>query len=131
MTNPLGDPADPAKPINLNFAVLPASTAHCMQVGNNTLTADLTSASGPDNQPYFGGRRLTNAQNAVVHSFNGVPGGPSKTACPTACGRPTAQRQSPMPSPTSARTGCGHAHPVIAYPSTISRDSSSAAVTIG
>jgi len=90
--NPLGDPGDPTKPINPNFTIpaltgvpvgqpLPA-TVPCMQVGNNNLAVDMTTGFGPDNQPYFGGQRLTNPQNTVVNSFNGVPGGASKAAWP-------------------------------------------------
>jgi hypothetical protein len=80
--NPLGDPGDPSKPINANFVVPPASAVSCMQVGSNNLAADLTTAFGPDNQPYFSGQRVGNAQNTVVNSFNGVPGGSSKSAWP-------------------------------------------------
>jgi hypothetical protein len=80
--NPLGDPGDPTKPINLNFTVPAASTVQCMQVGNNNLAVDVVTKFGPDNQPYFGGQRLANAQNATVNSFNGVPGGASKAAWP-------------------------------------------------
>ena len=80
--NPLGDPGDLTKPINPNFAIPALSTVQCMQVGNNNLAVDMTTGFGPDNQPYFGGQRLTNPQNTVVNSFNGVPGGASKAAWP-------------------------------------------------
>lgn len=76
--NPLGDPTetDPTTgaqafpingPINPFFFVPPGSEVMCMPVGSNGLSADLTTAFGPDNQPYFGGRR-------VINTFNSVPG---------------------------------------------------------
>jgi hypothetical protein len=65
--NPLGDPGDPSTAINPNFFVPPAGLVKCMQVGNNNLAVDLTTAFGPDNQPYFGGQR-------IVNSFNADPG---------------------------------------------------------
>jgi len=46
-----------------------------MSVGSNGLQADLTTAFGPDNQPYFGGQR-------TVNTFNFTPGGSSATAWP-------------------------------------------------
>jgi len=78
--NPLGDPGDPLKQITAktvatwaNSAL--ASQAKCMQVGNNNLSQDATSAFGPDAQPYFGGRR-------IVTSFNSQPGGTNPAAWP-------------------------------------------------
>ena len=65
--NPLGDPGDPTKPISPTFFVPPASSVKCMQVGSNNLSTDLTTAFGPDNQPYFGGQR-------IVNSFDSQPG---------------------------------------------------------
>ncbi len=81
--NPLGDPGqrDPVTglfpPINPNFFVPPASTVKCMQIGNNNLAVDLTTAFGPDNQPYFGGQR-------IVNSFDSVPGSSALNPVPTA-----------------------------------------------
>jgi hypothetical protein len=78
--NPLGDPGDPTQPIT--FATLTTfansaitSQVKCMQAGSNNLAVDLTTAFGPDNQPYFGGQR-------IVNSFNGQPGGTTSTAWP-------------------------------------------------
>ena len=73
--NPLGDPGDPSLPIDPNFAVAQGAAVSCMQVGFNNLQTDLTTAFGPDNQPYFGGQR-------VVTTFNSVPGGNFTTAWP-------------------------------------------------
>ena len=73
--NPLGDPGDITKPINPTFFVPSGNAVPCMQVGSNGLNQDATTAFGPDNQPYFGGRR-------VVTSFDGEPGGTAKTAWP-------------------------------------------------
>jgi hypothetical protein len=76
--NPLGDPGDITKPINTNFFVPPASSVKCMSVGNNNLAVDLTTAFGPDNQPYFGGQR-------IVNSFDSQPGSnPVTNAVPSA-----------------------------------------------
>ena len=107
--NPLGDPGDPAKPINPNFAVPPARAVSCMQIGNNNLAADLTTAFGPDSQPYFGGQRLGNAQNAVVNSFNGAPVGSAKSAWPN-CLWQTNGSTSPADAFAHHRAnGCGNA----------------------
>lgn len=75
--NPLGDPGDPSQPIPANFSVPlgNASQVKCMSVGNNALTTDLTTAFGPDNQPYFGGQQ-------TVNTFNANPGGSAATAWP-------------------------------------------------
>jgi hypothetical protein len=76
--NPLGDPGDITKPINPNFFVPPSSSVKCMQVGQNNLAVDLTTAFGPDNQPYFGGQR-------IVNSFDSQPGSnPVTNAVPSA-----------------------------------------------
>jgi hypothetical protein len=75
--NPLGDPGDPSHPINPNFFVPPASKVNCMVIGNNGLVVDLTTAFGPDNQPYFGGQR-------VVQTFNSRPGSSARNPAPTA-----------------------------------------------
>jgi len=88
--NPLGDPTrtNPITgvqsfpitgPVDPNFSVPHANTVPCMQVGNNGFTANvgggLTTAFGPDSQPYFGGQ-------LNVNSFNGNPGGSVATAWP-------------------------------------------------
>jgi hypothetical protein len=73
--NPLGDPGDPSQPIDPNFSIPPASQVKCMIIGFNGLQVDLTTAFGPDNQPYFGGQR-------TVDTFNADPGGSSPTAWP-------------------------------------------------
>jgi hypothetical protein len=73
--NPLGDPGNPAAPINPNYTVAQANTVKCMSVGGNALAVDLTTEFGPDGQPYFGGQR-------VVNSFLSTPGGTSKAAWP-------------------------------------------------
>jgi hypothetical protein len=72
--NPLGDPGDPSQPINPNFSVS-AANSKCMQVVNDNLTVDSTTAFGPDNQPYFGGQ-------PGVNSVNSDPGGSAATAWP-------------------------------------------------
>ena len=73
--NPLGDPGDPSQPIDPNFSIPPPSQVKCMVIGNNGLQVDLTTAFGPDNQPYFGGAK-------GVNSFNRDPGGSSPSAWP-------------------------------------------------
>ena len=73
--NPLGDPGDPGLPIDSNFSIPPPGQVKCIVVGNNNLVVDLTTAFGPDNQPYFGGQR-------TVNTFNADPGGSSPTAWP-------------------------------------------------
>jgi hypothetical protein len=73
--NPLGDPGDPSLPIDPAFVPASGTAVSCMQVGFNNLQTDLTTAFGPDNQPYFGGQR-------VVNTFNSVPGGNFSTAWP-------------------------------------------------
>jgi hypothetical protein len=78
--NPLGDPGDPSLPLNPNFFVPSASNVPCMQVGQNNLPADLTTAMGPDSQPYFAGQRTANG--GFVTSFGNPPGGAAKSAWP-------------------------------------------------
>jgi hypothetical protein len=78
--NPLGDPGDPTQPITnitlTNFANTGiASQVKCMEAGSNALATDLTTAFGPDGQPYFGGQR-------VVNTFNTTPGGTAPSAWP-------------------------------------------------
>jgi len=75
--NPLGDPGDPAAPINSNFIVPSARTVNCMSVGNNFLKVDQTTAFGPDNQPYFSGQK-------AVTTFNGTPGSSPLNPVPSA-----------------------------------------------
>ena len=75
--NPLGDPGDPGLPISTNFFVPPAQTVKCMTVGNNALAVDLTTAFGPDNQPYFGGQR-------IVNTFDSQPGSSALNPVPSA-----------------------------------------------
>ena len=74
--NPLGDPGDPTKSISKTFFVPPASSVKCMVVGSNNLSTDLTTAFGPDNQPYFGGQRIVNSFDSQPRSsfkVNPVP----------------------------------------------------------
>jgi hypothetical protein len=75
--NPLGDPGDITLPINKNFFVPPASSVKCINTGNNNLAVDLTTAFGPDNQPYFGGQR-------IVNSFDSQPGSNANNPVPSA-----------------------------------------------
>jgi hypothetical protein len=75
--NPLGDPGDPSLPINPFFFVAQASSVKCMSVGSNNLAVDLTTAFGPDNQPYFGGQR-------IVNSFDSQPGSNANNPVPSA-----------------------------------------------
>jgi hypothetical protein len=49
----------------------------CMVVGSNNLAVDLTTAFGPDNQPYFGGQR-------IVNSFDSQPGSNANNPVPSA-----------------------------------------------
>ena len=79
--NPLGDPGDPSLPIDPNFSIPPASQVKCMSIGANGLPIDLTTAFGPDNQPYFAGRAGASGQSSV-NSFNGDPGGSAPAAWP-------------------------------------------------
>jgi hypothetical protein len=106
--NPLGDPGDIAQPIDLNFVVPPANLVACMQVGSNNLTADLTIAFGPDNQPYFGGR-------PVVNSFNTVPGGASHTAWPNCIWQNGPATSLADAFAQKAQNGCGAAQPNLAF----------------
>jgi hypothetical protein len=100
--NPLGDPGDPSKPINLNFSVPPSSSVKCMQVGNNALAADLTTEFGPDNQPYFGGRR-------VVNSFDAQPGGLSRGAWPNCIWQNNGSASLADAFASKRANGCGNA----------------------
>jgi hypothetical protein len=62
------------------FFVPSARSVQCMAIGNNNLPADLTTAVGPDSQPYFAGQRAASA--GFVTSFDNPPGGSSKSAWP-------------------------------------------------
>jgi hypothetical protein len=66
--DPLGNPGDPAKPLNPGFFVPDASTVFCGGIGNSGLATNLATHFGPDNQPYFGGQR-------VINTFLNTPGG--------------------------------------------------------
>ena len=66
--DPLGNPGDPAKPLNPGFFVPDASSVFCGGIGNSGLATNLASTFGPDNQPYIGGQR-------VVNTFLNTPGG--------------------------------------------------------
>jgi hypothetical protein len=66
--DPLGNPGDPAKPLNPGFFVPDASTVFCGGIGNSGLATNLASTFGPDGQPYIGGQR-------VINSFLNTPGG--------------------------------------------------------
>jgi hypothetical protein len=111
--NPLGDPGDPSAAINPNFFVPPGSEVPCMEVGSNNLVADLTTAFGPDNQPYFGGRR-------VVNSFNSVPGSndvnnPVPTAWPNCIWQNNGAVSLADAFANNFQNGCGSAQPNFAF----------------
>jgi hypothetical protein len=114
--NPMGDPGDPTKPINPKFFVPPTNMVSCMQVGSNNMPANLTTTFGPDNQPYFGGRR-------VVMSFNSQPGGPFRTAWPYCTyqnsGLAGATMNQAFANPLTFANGCGLAQPNSAYSSAL------------
>jgi hypothetical protein len=110
--NPLGDPGDPGLPINPQFFSPPASTVFCMQVGSNNLAANLTSGFGPDNQPYFGGRR-------VVNSFNSVPGGSFTTSWPNCIWQTTGALSLADAFANDLSNGCGDAQPNFGFTSAL------------
>ena len=66
--DPLGNPGDPAKPLNPGFSVPDASTVWCGGIGQTGLVINLATSFGPDGQPYFGGQR-------GVNTFLATPGG--------------------------------------------------------
>ena len=66
--DPLGNPGDPAKPLNPGFFVPDAGSVFCGGIGNSGLATNLASVFGPDNQPYIGGQR-------VINTFLNTPGG--------------------------------------------------------
>jgi hypothetical protein len=107
--NPLGDPGDPSLAINPDFFLPPGSEVPCMEVGSNNLAVDLTTAFGPDNQPYFGGRR-------VVNSFNSVPGSndvnnPVSTAWPNCIWQNNGAASLADAFNNNFQNGCGSAQP--------------------
>jgi hypothetical protein len=110
--NPLGDPGDPSLPINPQFFSPPASTVMCMQVGSNNLAATLTNAFGPDNQPYFGGRR-------VVNSFNSAPGGNFTTSWPNCIWQTTGGLSLADAFTNNLSNGCGDAQPNFGFTSAL------------
>jgi hypothetical protein len=73
--DPLGNPGDPAKPLNPGFFVPDASSVFCGGVGQTGLATNLATGFGPDNQPYFGGQR-------VINTFLNTPGGTQGGAWP-------------------------------------------------
>src|ERR1700722_11714260 len=66
--DPLGNPGDPAKPLNPGFFVPDASSVFCGGIGQTGLATNLATHFAPDNQPYFGGQR-------VINTFLNTPGG--------------------------------------------------------
>jgi hypothetical protein len=104
--NPLGDPGDPSTPINPNFFVPPGEIVPCMQVGQNNMQANLTTAFGPDFQPYFGGQR-------VVMSFDSTPGGDFSSAWPNCIwdGSGASSLADAFAEPLFFSNGCGNAQP--------------------
>jgi hypothetical protein len=111
--NPLGDPGDPSQPINPFFFVPPGSEIPCMEVGSNNLAVDLTTAFGPDNQPYFGGRR-------PINSFNSVPGSndlnnPVSTAWPNCIWQNNGAVSLADAFANNFQNGCGSAQPNFAF----------------
>jgi hypothetical protein len=110
--NPLGDPGDPTLAINPFFFVPPGSEVLCMQVGSNNLATDLTTAFGPDNQPYFGGQR-------VVNTFNSVPGSsdlvPIATAWPNCLWQTVGAASLFDAFLNDFQNGCGSAQPNFAF----------------
>ena len=66
--DPLGNPGDPAKPLNPGFFVPDASSVFCGGIGQTGLATNLATMFGPDNQPYLGGQR-------VINTFLNTPGG--------------------------------------------------------
>ena len=115
--NPLGDPGDPSQPINPFFFVPPGSEVPCMEVGSNNLAVDLTTAFGPDNQPYFGGQR-------VINSFNSVPGSndlnnPVSTAWPNCIWQNNGAVSLADAFARNFQNGCGSAQPNFAFASAL------------
>src|SRR5262249_16010568 len=94
------------------FFVPPGSGVFCMEVGSNNLEADLTTAFGPDNQPYFGGQR-------VINSFNSVPGSsdlnPISSAWPNCIWQNTGAASLTDAFVNFFPNGCGSAQPNFAF----------------
>ena len=105
--NPLGDPGDPAKPLNPNFFVPSASSVQCMSVGSNNLPADLTTAVGADSQPYFAGQRA--ASGGFVTSFGNPPGGTSKSSWPNCIWQTNGSLSLADAFAHNRQNGCGNA----------------------
>jgi hypothetical protein len=110
--NPLGDPGDPGQPINPNFFPPPGGAVSCMQVGFNNLQTDLTTAFGPDNQPYFGGQR-------VVNTFNSVPGGNFTTSWPNCIWQTTGGASVADAFANGLVNGCADAQPNFGFTSAL------------
>ena len=110
--NPLGDPGDPSLPINPNFSVAQGNAVSCMEVGFNNLQTDLTTAFGPDNQPYFGGQR-------VVNTFDAVPGGNFPTAWPNCIWQPVGGASLADAFASGLLDGCADAQPNFGFSSAL------------
>jgi hypothetical protein len=110
--NPLGDPGDPGGPIDPNFFPPQGSAVSCMQVGFNNLQTDLTTAFGPDNQPYFGGQR-------VVNTFNSVPGGNFPNAWPNCLWQPVGGTSLADAFANGLVAGCADAQPNFGFTSAL------------
>ena len=110
--NPLGDPGDPGLPIDPNFVPPSGTAVSCMQVGFNNLQTDLTTAFGPDNQPYFGGQR-------VVNTFNSVPGGNFSTAWPNCLWQPVGGVSLADAFANGLVDGCADAQPNFGFTSAL------------
>jgi hypothetical protein len=103
--NPLGDPGNPNGPlpdVNTFLSSQNPRNVHCMQVGNNAMQVNLTTAFGPDNQPYFGGQR-------VVNSFGSPPGGPSNFAWPNCIWQNNGSTSLADAFANGRANGCGNA----------------------
>ncbi len=110
--NPLGDPGNPNLPIDPNFVPPQGTAVSCMQVGFNNLQTDLTTAFGPDNQPYFGGQR-------VVNTFNSVPGGNFSTAWPNCLWQPVGGVSLADAFANGLANGCADAQPNFGFTSAL------------
>jgi hypothetical protein len=110
--NPLGDPGDPSLPIDPNFSITPGNAVSCMEVGFNNLQTDLTTAFGPDNQPYFGGQR-------VVTSYDAVPGGNFPSAWPNCIWQTVGGASLADAFANGLLDGCGDAQPNFGFSSAL------------
>jgi hypothetical protein len=86
-----------------------------MSVGSNGLRVDLTTAFGPDNQPYFGGVPGVSGQNNVS-SFNVDPGGSAPTAWPQCIFFATGFTNLQALFNAHIANHCGTARPNIGFP---------------